>query len=127
VYYDALIRIKNAQAVGKKKTRVLFTKANLAVLNILLQNKYVAGVVKKGKGVRRMIEVDLCYEEDGRPAINEVIFMSKPSKRVYTGIKELRPVRQGYGLGVVSTSKGLMSAMEARKNKVGGEYLFKVW
>jgi len=127
VYYDALIRIKNAQSAGKKKTRVLFTKANLAILSILLQNKFISGMVKKGKGVRRILEVDLRYREDGEPAVKKVVLVSKPSKKIYVKVKELKQVRQGFGLGVISTPKGVMSVAEAKKNKLGGEYLFKVW
>ena len=76
---------------------------------------------------RRVIEVELRYGEDGSGAIQDIRFVSVPSRRIYAGAKELRPVKQGYGLGVVSTPKGIMAYHEAKKANMGGELLFEIW
>ena len=127
MYYDTIIRIKNASAVGKEKVKVPFTKMDEAILNVLSKFRYVKSITKKGRGVKRILDVELSYREGGDPRVSEVKFVSKPQRRVYRSYKDLRSVRQGYGLGVISTPKGIMTVDDARKEKVGGEYLFQIW
>ncbi|HYC34455.1 MAG TPA: 30S ribosomal protein S8, partial [Candidatus Paceibacterota bacterium] len=81
---------------------------------------------KKGKKVVKTLEVELMYEE-GKPRITDVERVSKFSRRVYQGAKDLKPVRNGYGIMVLTTPKGILSDKTARKEKVGGEALFKIW
>ena len=98
-----------------------------SVAAYLLQKQgYVAEIIKRGKKSKRFIELTLPTKDN---AIRKIDFkrMSKPSRRVYKGFKEVLPVRQGSGIGVYSTPKGIITDKEMQKEKVGGEYLFMMW
>lgn len=110
----------------KENLKASHSKKDEAVLAILKRNGYIEDFEKKGRGPKKIFEIKLKYEE-GKGAINGIKFVSKPSCRVYSGYKEISPVKRGYGLSVVSTSNGLLSANEAKKNKVGGQLLFEIW
>ncbi|MFA5173045.1 MAG: 30S ribosomal protein S8 [Candidatus Paceibacterota bacterium] len=126
MYQDSLIRIKNAQAVGKEKIKVPYSEFVFNILGVLSERKIIGAISKKGKGVKKIIDVNLLYE-NGQPIISGLKFFSKPSKKVYLSYKDLRPVKQGYGAGIISTPKGIMNSFKARKEKLGGEYLFEIW
>ncbi len=123
---DMLIRIKNAYRAGHELVLIPFSKLKAEIARILEEKGYVSKVEKKGKKVRKFLELTLRYIE-GRPAITDVKRISKPSRRIYVSRQELRPVRQGTGIAVVSTSRGVMSDREARKQGLGGELLCEVW
>lgn len=130
MYFSLLTTIKNAQAAQKEQVRFPYTKGDLAVAEVLAKKHFVAGVSKKGKGIKKIIEVQLKYEnKDGVRvgAIRGTKFLSKPSRRLYMGYNEVRPVRQGFGTLVLSTPKGILTGSQARKEKVGGEVLFEIW
>jgi len=124
MYYDLLPKIKNAILARKEKITVPFSKMDLAILKSLVAGGYVKSVEKKTVGRRNLLDVHLRDRKDGTV---EFKLMSKPSRRLYRDYRSLRTVKQGHGLGVLSTSKGIMSDREARKAKVGGEYLFEIW
>lgn len=124
---DLLIRIKNAQAARKESLKVPFSNLDFAVSEILAKNNYVESAAKKGRMPKRIIEIKLKYDKDGKGAITGVKLLSVPSRQLYGGYKELHRVLQGYGLGVLSTPKGLMTNQEAKKAKVGGQLLFEIW
>ena len=126
MYIDLLIKIKNAQAVKKDSVKVPASKNDERVLEILTHRKFIDGFEKKGRGVKKILSVKLKYE-DGKGAIQDVKFFSSPSRHLYVGYKDIRPVRSGYGLMVISTPQGLMSGEEAKKAKMGGELFFQVW
>ena len=119
--------VKNAQAAKKESLKVPFSNMDLVVLELLHKYGFVAGVAKKGRMPKRVIEVVLKYDEKKSGAIRGISHLSVPSRRMYAGAKELRPVKQGYGLGVISTPKGIMAYHEAKKANVGGELLFEIW
>ena len=121
---DLLIRIKNAQMVGKKFVRVPFSKMKLAILLILEKNNLVGKIKKKGKGVKKILEIELKYQ-DNQPLIKEVKRISKPSLRVYAGYRDLTKFSRK-GLTLVSTPRGLRTLAQARKEKIGGEVLFQI-
>ena len=121
---DLLIRIKNAQMVGKKFVRVPFSKMKLAILLILEKNNLVGKIKKKGKGVKKILEVELKYQNN-QPLIKEVKRISKPSLRVYAGYRDLTKFSRK-GLTLISTSRGLKTLAQARKEKIGGEVLFQI-
>ncbi len=127
MYIDLLIRIKNAQAAKKETIKVPFSNMDLAVAELLAKNDYLDDVQKKGRMPKRIIEIKLKYNDGGEGAIDGMRISSKPSQRVYAKASQLRPVRQGYGLGVISTPKGIMSYGDARKAKLGGQRLFEIW
>ncbi len=126
MYYDLLAKIKNAERAKKEHMAVPYSKMDFAVAKILAEARYIKDVQKKTIGRQYMMEIKLHYRNN-RPSLNDFKIMSKPSRHFYTSYQGIHPVKQGYGLGVLSTSKGVMSHKEARKNKVGGEYLFEVW
>lgn len=126
MYTDFLIKLKNAQAVKKENVKLSYSKMDERILEILAKNGYIDVFEKKGRGVKKIISVRLKYE-NGKGVINGIKFISKPSRRLYGGYKEIKPVKRGYGLLVVSTPKGIITGAEAKKTKVGGEFLFEIW
>ena len=126
MYYDLLPRIKNAIGARKDRITVPFSKMDFAVLKALADGGYVKSVEKEAMGKRNVIVVRLAYK-DKKSAVNSFKIISKPSRHFYADYQSIRPVKQGYGLGVISTSKGIMTDKEARKKKLGGEYLFNIW
>jgi small subunit ribosomal protein S8 len=126
MYIDLLIKIKNAQAVKKDVVKVPYSKRDERILEILKENNYIKDFERKGKGAKRVLEAELNYK-NGEGAISGVKPLSKPSRRIYIGYKEIKPVRRGYGLFVISTPKGILTGKEAKKMKVGGEALFNIW
>ncbi len=126
MYINLLIQLKNAQAVNKENIKFPYSKNDLIIAEILTANKFIDAFEKKGRGIRRILDIKLKYN-NGEGAISGLTLMSKPSRRIYLGYKEIKPVKNGYGIMIISTPMGIMTNKEARKNKVGGEALFKIW
>jgi len=126
MYHDLLAKIKNAEAAQKKTFTTYFSNMDFEVAKVLVRVGYLKDVEKKTVGKKNFLEIKLAGGGK-KPAIDGVKIVSKPSRHIYADYRRLRPVRQGYGAGIISTSKGIMSDKEARKNKVGGEYLFEIW
>lgn len=128
---DMLIRISNAQAVSKEQVSVPFSKIKFRIAQILKENGFIQEVEKKSKkslkGEVDYLLISLKYDDERRPALDGFKLISKPSRHLYAKAEDMKPVRSGYGVSVVSTSKGVMSSKEARKQGVGGEVLFEVW
>ena len=125
-YYDLLIKIKNAQAAKKDHIKMPYSTFDEAVATVLAKNKYVEAVTKKGRNPKRILEVELKYD-DGKGPINGIKLLSKPSRKLYIGYKDIHRVKQGYGILVLSTPEGIMTGGEARKRKLGGQLLFEIW
>jgi len=126
MHYDLLAKIKNSYGAKKEGFQTAFSTGDLAIAKILARHKYIKDAQKRTIDKKHYIDIKLMYT-DSKPAFEDFRIKSKPSRRLYTGYTELRPVRQNYGLGILSTPKGIMTTSEARKNKVGGEYLFEIW
>ena len=124
---NLIIKLKNAGMAKKQTTDVLSSKLNSAILALLLKEGFIKSFEAKGNKDIRQIEVALSYDEEGMSKISDVVRVSKLSKRTYSGAKALRPVRNGFGMFVLTTPKGILSDREARKQNVGGEVLFKIW
>jgi small subunit ribosomal protein S8 len=124
---DMLTRIRNASLRGKSVVVSPASTLRARVLDVLLSEGYIRGYEKKsttnGQGE---FEISLKYFE-GTPVIREVKRVSKPGRRVYMGVKELPSVRNGLGVSIVSTPKGVMSDANARAANVGGEVLCTVF
>ena len=123
MYTDLLIKIKNAQQVGKKTLKTRFSKMDNAVLEILSKYGFVDSVEVKGRPAKRFIHVGL----RGKRSMEGCRFLSKPSVKRYLGYREIRRVKGGHGILVLSTPKGIMTGGLAKKEKAGGELLFEVW
>ena len=121
-----LIMIKNASRAKKATVTVPYSKLKHSIANCLEKSGYLSGVSKKTLKNMPVLTLDLVYE-GGQAKITDLKRVSKPSLRVYAGVKDLRPVRQGYGLMVLSTPKGILTDREAKKELVGGEVICKLW
>lgn len=119
---DALIRIKNGYQVGKEEVAIRYSKLIFSLMKLLEKENYIGSVKQKDK----QIVVVLKYPSR-KPAMTNIKRVSKPSLRVYKGVKELPKVLNGLGIAIISTPKGIMTDKEARKQKVGGEVLALVW
>ncbi|MFH1611829.1 MAG: 30S ribosomal protein S8 [bacterium] len=124
---DMLIRIKNAQSVKHKTVVIPFSKIKLSLAEVLNKNGWLGDIKTGGKKIDKYIELELKYDIDGQPLIKELKRVSKCGCRIYIKKDEIRSLHQGYGLSVISTSKGLMSDMEAKKIGLGGEVICQVW
>lgn len=123
---DFLVRLKNGSDVRREAISLPYSKLKNAIGETLLKTGFVRSVSKRAKKTGAALEVGLLYE-GGRPKIKGVERISKPSKRVYLGVKDIRKVKEGFGALVLSTPKGILTGKEARKEMVGGEALFKIW
>lgn len=124
---DFLVRLKNAQAVRKDSTVAPYSSLLWEVAKVLERTGYISKIDRRGKRVRRTLEVALAYDNAGIGRIDGARRVSRPSRRVYKKSKELHAPKNGMGMQVISTSKGLMTDREARQAKLGGEVLFEIW
>ena len=126
---DMMIGIKNAGNAGKESALISYSKIKLKIAMLLLREGYVASVTDKnskpGKKEFRFIEIGIA-RENTKPKIQGISRASKLSRRLYTGFRTIKPVRQGFGDLILSTPKGILTGKEARKQKIGGEVLFKI-
>ena len=124
---DMLARIRNASMRGKSTVRTPASKIRKWVLDVLASEGYIRGYeeVKSDRGLPE-IEISLKYYE-GQSVIRELKRISKPGRRVYSGVKDIPQVRQGLGISIVSTPRGVMSDAQARSDNVGGEVLCTVF
>ncbi len=118
--------MKNGSLADKESVVFPYSKMKHAIAECLEKEGYVADIAKKMKKNQPILEVRLLYV-DKKPKITEVERISKQSRRVYYGMKDIHSVRSGSGVLVLSTPKGILSGKEARKAHVGGEALFRVW
>ena len=124
---DMLTRIRNAQMRGKSSVRSPASKLRAWVLDVLAAEGYIRGYEKTtGSDGHPALEISLKYYE-GTPVIREVKRVSKPGRRVYMAVNDIPTVRQGLGVSIVSTPKGVMADHEARAANVGGEVLCRVF
>lgn len=127
---NMLTIIQNAQAVGHETVTVPYSRMNFDIVTILKENGFVSDVEKKKiKGKKSelpVIGITLKYE-NAKGVILGTKLISKPSRRMYAGKRDLHQVRNGYGISVISTPKGIMTGEEAKKANVGGEVLFEIW
>jgi small subunit ribosomal protein S8 len=123
---DMLNRIKNAQAVDHATVELPFSNLKYEIAKILERRGFVGPIEKKGKKVKKTMEITLKYN-DQEPAILGVKRVSKPGQRIYLSYGQIRKVKGGRGLSVISTSQGLMTDQEAKKQRLGGEVICEIW
>jgi len=124
---DMIVRVKNAVATRKESVVFPYSKFAAAVVGVLERAGYLEVLPKKGKKVFRQLEVRIVYLNNRMPKFNGARRISKLSKRVYSKIKDVTPVKSGHGSLILSTPKGILTDKEARKENVGGEALFQIW
>jgi small subunit ribosomal protein S8 len=123
---DMLTRIRNAQLRKKSKVTTPGSKLRAHVLDVLQAEGYIRGYSAVEQDGTAEFEIELKYF-DGEPVIREIERISKPGRRVYTSVKNLPRVKNGLGVSILSTPKGVMSDAEARDQNVGGEILCRVF
>ncbi len=123
MYIDLIIKIKNAQRAEKEIMKTRYSKMDKAVVDVLEKKGFVKNSEVKGKGYKKYIEMNVM----GRKKIQGLKIVSKPSVKQYTGYREIRSVKSGYGTLVLSTPKGIVTGSEAKKLGVGGQRLFEIW
>ncbi|MCI5050692.1 MAG: 30S ribosomal protein S8 [Candidatus Pacebacteria bacterium] len=123
---DMLVMIKNGGAAGKKSVHIPYSGYKMNIARALFQEGYIKSYVQKNTKKGDVLEIDL-LEKDGKPKINQVQRVSKPSRRLYTNAKHITSVKQGHGSVFLSTPKGILTGKAAKKEHVGGEILFEIW
>ncbi|MBU4224073.1 30S ribosomal protein S8 [Patescibacteria group bacterium] len=122
-----LTTIRNAVAVKKETAVIPYSQIKMGIAKILEKEKFIKAAERKGKKIGKTIDIVLAYDEKGNSAISRITRVSKPSKRNYLPFKKIRSLRQGAGIQIISTPKGILTDKEARKEKVGGEVICEVW
>ncbi len=123
---DLITRIRNAVAVGKNEILVPTSKLKKGVVEVLAKNGYISSFEIQAGEPRGLLKV-VINEQGTNAKINEITKVSKPGRRVYSSVDDIPTVKSGRGMVIISTSKGLMTGREAKKNRLGGEILVKVW
>lgn len=123
---DFINRLKTAAAARKAVMTVPFSKHLQDIADVLVKEGFLEGSVKRGKKARKYLEVTLKFEQE-KPLVHGADRVSRLGKRVYMGVADIKPVKFGHGTMVFSTPKGLLTDKQARKERVGGEALFKIW
>tara|TARA_R110000824_G_scaffold373239_1_gene563567 strand:+ start:9085 stop:9453 length:369 start_codon:yes stop_codon:yes gene_type:complete len=121
-----LTRIRNAQMRGMSKVVTPSSKLRIRVLEVLINEGFIRGYTEVEKDGHKNIDIELKYYE-GQPVISEIKRVSKPGRRVYSSVSDIPLVRNGLGISILSTSKGVMSDNSARSENVGGEVLCRVF
>jgi small subunit ribosomal protein S8 len=124
---DMLTRIRNAQERRRPKVSTPASNMRARVLDVLAEEGYIRGYARvEQKGSEAEFEIELKYY-NGQPAIREIERVSKPGRRVYSPVKELKSVANGLGVSILSTPKGVMSDWRAREENVGGEVICNIF
>ena len=124
---DMLTRIRNANSARHTTVEIPASKVKLAIAQILLDEVYIRSFEKIEDGKQGMIQVTLKYDEKGKRVISGLKRISKPGLRIYVSCEELPQVLNGLGIALVSTSKGIKTDRDARREGLGGEVLAYVW
>ncbi|GAC1446535.1 MAG: 30S ribosomal protein S8 [Pyrinomonadaceae bacterium] len=125
---DMLTRMRNAIAAKHSRVDVPASKLKLEIARILKEEGYINNyVIKPGEGVKRTLRVFLRYDGRGTSSISHLSRVSRPGRRVYIGAGKIPKVLGGYGVNIISTSRGLMSGKRARRENVGGEVLAEIY
>ena len=123
---DMLNQIRNAQAVAKAEVSVPLSNFKYEIAKILMQEGFINEVKKTNRRKDKIIRIILKYN-DGAPAISGLRKVSKPGQRIYKKTSEIKSIKGGQGIAIVSTPQGLMTNKKARKLKLGGEVICEIW
>ncbi len=124
---DMLTRIRNAIAANHSRVDIPGSKLKMEVARILKEEGYINNFVTKAEGAKYVIRIFLRYDAKGTSSITHLSRVSRPGRRVYVGATGIPRVLGGYGVNIVSTSRGLMSGKKARQENVGGEILAQIY
>jgi len=124
---DLLIRIKNGYLAGKIEVTMPYSRFKESIAQVLREYEFVDDISVKEQNKKKSLTIYLRYENGKQPALKNVTQLSKPGRRMYRQHSSIPSVRGGFGILLVSTSKGVMSGEQAKKGNLGGEILAKVW
>ena len=124
---DLLTRVRNAQQAGHATVEVPASNLKEAILQILVDRGYLAGVQRHDRGPQGVLVAELRYDRDQVGMIQSLKRISKPSRRVYVGVDEIPEILNGLGVAILSTSRGVLTDDDARSANVGGELLCSVY
>lgn len=124
---DLLTTIRNALIVKHDQTEAPASKQKIALCRVLRDQGYIRNYEVHDSPPGRTLRIFLAYNDEGVPAITKVRKVSKPGRRVYRGADDLKPILNGLGVAIVSTSEGLLTDAQARRQRVGGEVLCEVY
>ncbi len=124
---DMLTRIRNAGSARHRTTQCPASKLKMAVARVLSEEGFVGEVSSQAGESFPTMTIGIRYRDDGRTMVDGITRISTPGRRVYVGVGEIPMVRQGLGMAVISTPKGVMCDRDAREAKVGGEVICEVW
>ena len=123
---DMLTRVRNAVRINKKQVNIKASNICKGIAAVLKEEGYIEDFDKIDDSKQGILRVTLKYDLDGRPVINQIVRTSKPGRRIYSSVEQLPHVLSGYGVAIISTSKGIMSDRNCRRDNVGGEILCTV-
>lgn len=124
---DFLTRVRNASNAKHTKVDIAASNSRKMIAQLLQKEGYIRNFKVVNDGKQGMMRVYLKYSEQGEPVIKKMVRMSRPGRRYYVLAQKIPKVRSGFGMAVISTSKGILSGTQAKDMNVGGEYMFKVW
>jgi small subunit ribosomal protein S8 len=124
---DFLTRIRNASNAHHRWVEIPASKLKARIAMILKVKGYIKDFILVEDGKQGMLRLYLKYQNNGRPVLYGLERVSKPGRRIYVGALEIPRVRNGLGIGILSTSQGVLTDKEARELGIGGEYLCKIW
>lgn len=123
---DMLTRIRNAIAVSKREVRMPYSKVKQNVAELLKDNRFITKVNVEGEGIGKALVLTI-NDEHSNANITEIVRLSRPGRRLYISADKIPTVKRGRGIVIVSTSKGMMTGDEAKKTRIGGELICKVY
>jgi small subunit ribosomal protein S8 len=124
---DFLVRMQNASRTGKETVDIPYSQLKESIAKVLVREGYIEKITTSGESVSKKLTVTLKYAPDKTPRLHETRRISKSSRRMYVPYREVKPFKFGKGHRVLSTPKGIITDVDAKKEKVGGEILFTIW
>lgn len=124
---DLLTRIRNAALAGHETLDVPHSRLKAQIVRVLREEGFISDYIVSEEPKPGIIRITLKYTDDRKPVLQGIRRISRPSLRVYQGAQELKQVRSGLGISIVSTNQGVMSGRNARQKRVGGEVICEVW
>jgi small subunit ribosomal protein S8 len=124
---DMLTRIRNGARARRERVEIPGSRLKTQIAELLKKEGFIRDYTVKSDGARTTLVVQLKYTPDGEPVIRHIERVSKPGRRIYAPVEELRPIKRGLGTAIVSTSQGLLPDRECRKRRIGGEVICIVW
>jgi small subunit ribosomal protein S8 len=126
-FADFLTGIRNGLRIRRKEVSAPYARLKYELARVLLEEGFISNFQVEGEGIAKRIIVSLKYDEDGASVIRGIELLSRQSRRVHVGADEIPKVIGGLGVAILTTSRGVMTDRDARRKRVGGEPLCKVW